>query len=314
MMKNIISLAFLLPLLFSLISSCEGSLPFSWKGIKKFFFASPQSPSPNKPSTTTPSFPIIIKTHETSSHDQQSSIQALLLHLTSRILTALISYFTFQLILKQINTTITTNTEKLTILHEKEENITLKFPDYIPYFHNTINTTLNYYEQELLMSSIQLPPSIQSDWKLLGGLQNMKKSLWQIVSLQKRNLSTTTTAATTAVTPPSPSSLHLFKPVKSILFYGPPGCGKSALVQGLAKRLNWPMMTVTPSGLLRKYVGETSLLTKAIFTLAKKFNACIIFIDEMDSLFRARNDVEHQVDRNLMTECKLLRVVIFVFV
>lgn len=311
MMKNIISLAFLLPLLSSLISSCEGSLPFSWKGIKKFFFASPQSPSPNKPSTTTPSFPIIIKTHETSSHDQQSSIQALLLHLTSRILTALISYFTFQLILKQINTTITTNTEKLTILHEKEENITLKFPDYIPYFHNTINTTLNYYEQELLMSSIQLPPSIQSDWKLLGGLQNMKKSLWQIVSLQKRNLPTTTTAA---VTPPSPSSLHLFKPVKSILFYGPPGCGKSALVQGLAKRLNWPMMTVTPSGLLRKYVGETSLLTKAIFTLAKKFNACIIFIDEMDSLFRARNDVEHQVDRNLMTECKLLRVVIFVFV
>ena len=46
------------------------------------------------------------------------------------------------------------------------------------------------------------------------------------------------------------------------------------------------MIRVVPSLLLRKYVGETSLMTRAVFSAAKKLQPCILFVDEMDALFR----------------------------
>ena len=83
----------------------------------------------------------------------------------------------------------------------------------------------------------------------------------------------------------------------------PLGCGKTALVQALSKKTNIPIIKIVPSTLLRKYVGDTSLLTKAIFTAAKKIEPCIIFIDEMDAMFRSRGDGENHYERNLITEC-----------
>ena len=85
------------------------------------------------------------------------------------------------------------------------------------------------------------------------------------------------------------------------------GCGKSALVQAVSKKTNLPIIRVVPSLLLRKYIGESSAMTKAIFTAAKKLQPCIIFIDEMDALFRTRNDHENSIhNRELMTECTYL--------
>ena len=57
--------------------------------------------------------------------------------------------------------------------------------------------------------------------------------------------------------------------------------------------------------LLRKYVGETPRMTRAIFTAAVKIQPCMVFIDEMDALFRARqsNDMDHAHGRDLITEC-----------
>lgn len=57
--------------------------------------------------------------------------------------------------------------------------------------------------------------------------------------------------------------------------------------------------------LLRKYLGDTSQLTKAIFTAASKMEPCIVFIDEMDSMFRSRTDGDNHYERNLLTECKM---------
>ena len=86
--------------------------------------------------------------------------------------------------------------------------------------------------------------------------------------------------------------------IKSIFYEG-----KSALVRGLCKQLKVPMIQVTPSLLLRKYVGETSQLTKAVFSLAAKLQPCVLFCDEMDSLFRTRTSDDAAVDRNIKTEC-----------
>ena len=48
-------------------------------------------------------------------------------------------------------------------------------------------------------------------------------------------------------------------------------------------------------------------MTRAIFTAATKIQPCMVFIDEMDALFRARqsNDQDQAHSRDLITECEL---------
>lgn len=92
-------------------------------------------------------------------------------------------------------------------------------------------------------------------------------------------------------------------PVRGVLLYGPPGCGKSTLARALSKRLGRPLLALTPSSLLRKYVGDTSQLLRAAFSLAAKLGPCVLLVDEMDALFRARADGDNELDRSLKTEC-----------
>jgi len=87
-----------------------------------------------------------------------------------------------------------------------------------------------------------------------------------------------------------------------ILLYGPPGCGKTMLVKALAASTHIPCLVVTPSVLLRKYVGETNLQVRALFSLAQKLSPCVLCIDELDGLFRERSSTEHDVSRDLKTE------------
>lgn len=87
-----------------------------------------------------------------------------------------------------------------------------------------------------------------------------------------------------------------------ILLYGEPGCGKTLLVKALAQKSQLPCLVVTPSVLLRKYVGETNMQVRCLFSLASKMSPCILCIDELDGLFRERSDNEHEVSRDLKTE------------
>lgn len=51
------------------------------------------------------------------------------------------------------------------------------------------------------------------------------------------------------------------------------------------------------SQLTDKWYGESQKLASAVFTLAKKIEPCIIFIDEIDSFLRSRNANDHVSDR-----------------
>lgn len=149
------------------------------------------------------------------------------------------------------------------------------------------NVTLTSNELEIA-ASIVYPDSIATEFRDLGGLRDVKLSLIECFresDADKFNISTS-----------------LLKPVRAALLFGPPGCGKTSLVQGLCKRLKLPMIPISPSLLFRKYVGETSQLLRATFTLASKIEPCVIFVDEMDAMFRGRRDSEQEFDRNLKTE------------
>ena len=163
------------------------------------------------------------------------------------------------------------------------------------------NTTLNNYEIEISSAVID-PASIVEDVTSVGGLNDVKYALWDCVKTSINNDLHISQSNNNNNNRNKFSNQRLLNPVSGVLLYGPPGCGKTLLAKAVAKKASMPLIHITPSLLLRKWVGESSLLTKAIFTLAKKLQPCILFIDEMDALLRSRFDQEMSVDRNLKTE------------
>ncbi|KAG8728659.1 hypothetical protein FRC11_010507 [Ceratobasidium sp. 423] len=72
------------------------------------------------------------------------------------------------------------------------------------------------------------------------------------------------------------------------LFFGPPGTGKTHLARAIAKESGAHMISVKPSDIMDKYVGESEKIISGLFQLARRLKPCIVFIDEIDSLFGAR--------------------------
>ncbi|KAF9780481.1 AAA-domain-containing protein [Thelephora terrestris] len=76
--------------------------------------------------------------------------------------------------------------------------------------------------------------------------------------------------------------------ITGCLLFGPPGTGKTLVVRALAKEAECRMLAVAPSDVMDMYVGEGEKLVKAVFSLARRLSPCVVFIDEIDSLFGAR--------------------------
>ncbi|KAG6181335.1 hypothetical protein E4U50_001239 [Claviceps purpurea] len=76
--------------------------------------------------------------------------------------------------------------------------------------------------------------------------------------------------------------------IPGCLLYGPPGTGKTMLAKAVAKESGANMLEVSGATLNDKYVGESEKLIRAIFTLAKRLEPCVVFIDEADSLLANR--------------------------
>lgn len=104
-------------------------------------------------------------------------------------------------------------------------------------------------------------------------------------------------------TPSIPSSSLLSQVrIKGILLYGPPGTGKTHLTRSIAKESGASMLSVDGATLLSKYIGETEKNIKAAFTLAEKLYPCVLFIDEVDSLFYDRGMARRTWERSAVTQ------------
>lgn len=81
--------------------------------------------------------------------------------------------------------------------------------------------------------------------------------------------------------------------VGKMLFIGPPGTGKTTLARNLSKKFGIPLLEARLSMIVSEYLGETSRNIDRIFSLAKKFAPCILFIDEFDYIAKRRTSDEH---------------------
>jgi len=80
--------------------------------------------------------------------------------------------------------------------------------------------------------------------------------------------------------------------IGKILFVGPPGTGKTSVARALSRSLSVPIIEVRLSMITDQYLGETSKNIDRVFALAKRFNPCIMFIDEIDFMAMSRSNSE----------------------
>ncbi|MFG6160500.1 ATP-dependent zinc metalloprotease FtsH [Halomonas sp. 1390] len=75
---------------------------------------------------------------------------------------------------------------------------------------------------------------------------------------------------------------------KGILLVGPPGTGKTLLARAVAGEADVPFFSISGSEFVEMFVGVGAARVRDLFEQAAKAKPCIIFIDELDALGRAR--------------------------
>jgi len=97
---------------------------------------------------------------------------------------------------------------------------------------------------------------------------------------------------------------------KGALLVGPPGTGKTLLAKAVAGEANVPFLSISGSDFVEMFVGVGASRVRDLFQQAKEKSPCIVFIDEIDAIGRARgknagfsgNDERENTLNQLLTE------------
>lgn len=97
---------------------------------------------------------------------------------------------------------------------------------------------------------------------------------------------------------------------KGVLLVGPPGTGKTLLAKSVAGEAHVPFFSISGSDFVEMFVGVGASRVRDLFKQAKEKSPCIIFIDEIDAIGRARgknpatgaNDERENTLNQLLTE------------
>lgn len=82
-----------------------------------------------------------------------------------------------------------------------------------------------------------------------------------------------------------------------IILYGPPGTGKTMIAKAIANEVGAFFYAIKSSDIISKWVGDSERNIASLFETANKKDKAIIFIDEMDSLFKQRGEDSHNDKR-----------------
>lgn len=148
---------------------------------------------------------------------------------------------------------------------------------------------LTQYEQTILRDLV-FPEDIPVSFIDIGGLGSIVEELREsvIYPLTMPDLY-------------SHSSSLLAAP-SGVLLYGPPGCGKTMICKALAHESGACFINLHISTLTEKWFGDSNKLVNAVFSLARKLQPTIIFIDEIDAVLGTRHSGEHEASGMVKAE------------
>lgn len=151
----------------------------------------------------------------------------------------------------------------------------------------------DFNEHEMMIAShLVTPEDIDISWSDIAGLDGTIQELRETVVLPVRHRKLF-------------SRSKLWRAPKGVLLHGPPGCGKTLIAKAIAKDAGMRFINLDVGVLTDKWYGESQKLATAVFTLAKKLQPCIIFIDEIESFLRMRGSNDHEATAMIKTQFML---------
>merc|ERR1712203_696364 len=111
-------------------------------------------------------------------------------------------------------------------------------------------------------------------WEDIGGLESVKRELRELVQYPVEH--------------PEKFLKFGMQPSRGVLFYGPPGCGKTLLAKAIANECQANFISVKGPELLTMWFGESEANVRDIFDKARSAAPCVLFFDELDSIAKSR--------------------------
>ncbi|XP_014246531.1 spermatogenesis-associated protein 5-like protein 1 isoform X2 [Cimex lectularius] len=121
----------------------------------------------------------------------------------------------------------------------------------------------------------------------LGGLNNVKKSLFKIIKWP--------------ILHSSAFKRFNLKTASGCLLYGPPGCAKTSIVRAVAMESNMVVFSVSAADLYSPYVGDAERTITDLFQRARASSPSILFIDEIDALVGCRGGRQNNAHERILS-------------
>ncbi|KEH39372.1 ATPase, AAA-type, CDC48 protein [Medicago truncatula] len=162
--------------------------------------------------------------------------------------------------------------EKMDVIDLEDETIDAEILNSMAVTNEHLHTALGTSNPSALRETVVEVPNVS--WEDIGGLENVKRELQETVQYPVEH----------------PEKFEKFgmSPSKGVLFYGPPGCGKTLLAKAIANECQANFISIKGPELLTMWFGESDANVREIFDKARQSAPCVLFFDELDSIATQR--------------------------
>merc|ERR1712134_208883 len=161
---------------------------------------------------------------------------------------------------------------KMDLIDLEEETIDAEVMDSLAVTNEDFKFALGVSNPSALRETVVEVPNVS--WDDIGGLQAVKKELQELVQYPVEH--------------PEKFLKFGMQPSRGVLFYGPPGCGKTLLAKAIANECQANFISIKGPELLTMWFGESEANVREVFDKARQAAPCVLFFDELDSIAKAR--------------------------
>jgi transitional endoplasmic reticulum ATPase len=162
--------------------------------------------------------------------------------------------------------------EKMDVIDLEDETISAEILESMAVTQEHFRSALGTSNPSALRETVVEVPNVT--WEDIGGLEGVKRELRETVQYPVEH--------------PEKFKKFGMSPSKGVLFYGPPGCGKTLLAKAIANECQANFISIKGPELLTMWFGESEANVREIFDKARQAAPCVLFFDELDSIARAR--------------------------
>ncbi|MFH1148815.1 MAG: AAA family ATPase [Pseudomonadota bacterium] len=133
------------------------------------------------------------------------------------------------------------------------------------------------------------------------GALRISREIWETISESQPPKQLVQRKIILPLTEEGLSRKHGVVPPKTIIFFGPPGTGKTHFVKAIAGVLSWLYIEIVPSMLMAEGVDKVGANLRAVMEKARLLDEAVIFIDEFEEIASSR-DRGSRVDKSITNE------------